>query len=218
MPPRTQLVAPTVSDPDLPDALAPGEAWENGLTQSDAIWENGHGNLTAQRAQFEASVVRNCTFENVNLAYADLLDIAMDDVSATSLQLNGAHLRRVSLKRGRIASINLAEATVDELQIVGMRIDYLSFAGAKLTDIELIDCQIGAIDLPGATVTRFAGTASSIGEFDSRDARMQHVDLRGFDIQRFLHPASLRGATITAHQAAYASTPFATALGLHIVG
>ncbi|MGB3374434.1 MAG: pentapeptide repeat-containing protein [Microbacterium sp.] len=208
---RSDLRSPLVSAPDLPEHLDAARPQRSADLVASRIELDGDADLA--HSSLEQCVLTG-TADTLDLRGATLMDVELRELRIADLPARSANLRRVRISGGRIGTLDLSDARIGELELHGVRIDYLTLATAKAVDVRIDSCQITALDLPGATLTRVAFTDSRSDEVDTRGLRAEHVDLRGLDALSFLDVASLRGTTLTYHQADLLAPAFAAAAGI----
>lgn len=170
----------------------------------------------AAHAELSECVIAPASVSSIVLTGATLVDVAIDELRATTVTARGARLRRVRIEGGRIGTLDLADAELDEVELRGIRLDYLSLANARIEDLLFADCVLGTLDLPQATASRVRFENTSADDVDTRALHGEDVDLRGLDALSFTDAASLRGTTLTAVQIERLAPAFAATLGIHV--
>jgi len=215
--PRTlpRPVPPRVSAPDLAQQLDE----QAGLTARADHFQRRielETETDAAHAALSECVIAPASVSSVVLTGATLVDVAIDDLRATTVTARGARLRRVRIEGGRIGTLDLADAELDEVELRGIRLDYLSLASARIEDVVVVDCILGTLDLPASTATRVRFENSTAEDVDTRALRAEDVDLRGLEALSFTDAASLRGTTLSAPQIERLAPAFAATLGIHV--
>jgi uncharacterized protein YjbI with pentapeptide repeats/class 3 adenylate cyclase len=93
----------------------------------------------------------------------ELTDLKLDNIDLSGVSLQGAVLRRCSLKNARFISANLSNASLQHSDLSGAR-----FIAATLKGADLSDCRIRGANFLTASV---------------RGARLDRVDFRGHDLR-----------------------------------
>lgn len=207
---------PRVGPPDLPRQL--GEA--TGLEPREDYFQVRIAALAASTDAAHA-VLTECTVaaasvDRLDLLGATLVDVAIDELRATSVHARDARLRRVRISGGRIGTLDLGTTGIDEVELRGIRIDYLSLAGAKVEDLLVAGCTITTLDLPQATLSRVRFESTRADEVDTRGMRSDSLDLRGLDAASYLDVGSLRGATLSPWQVEQLAPAFAAFVGVDV--
>ena len=210
------LLAPRLSAPDLPPVLEEGaqpvrgeESFQLRWTALSPVTDAAHSAIT------ECSLV-DASVDRLDISGATLVDVEIAGLRATAVAGRRARLRRVRIAGGRIGTLDLADAELDEVELRGIRIDYLALGGARAADLLVSGCTIGTLDVPQARLTRVAFADSRADEVDTRGLRAEHLDLRGLDAISYLDLASIRGATLSAHQVEQLAPALAAALGIRV--
>lgn len=205
-----------MSPPDLPDDLARGPGWGRG----GEYFQQHHTELdeTTDASYSEISECRltGASVETLTLTGANLVDIEIEQLRATTISARGARLRRVRMAGGRVGTLDLGMADIDEVELRGIRIDYLTLGGASIADLLVADCVIGSLDLPQATAQRVRFDDTRADEVDVRGLRAEDVDLRGLEMLSLTDAAALRGTTLSAVQVERLAPAFAAALGIQV--
>ncbi|WP_127474793.1 pentapeptide repeat-containing protein [Microbacterium sulfonylureivorans] len=207
---------PRLGAPDLPRALTDVEGLDAGadcfqvrITALAEATDAAHSALT------ECSV-SPASVDRLDLSGATLVDVAIDELRATTVTARDARLRRVRITGGRLGTLDLATAGVDEVELRGIRIDYLSLGAAKIEDLLIADCTITTLDMPQAIAKRVRFENTRADEVDTRGMRADSLDLRGLEAASYLDVSSLRGATLSPPQVEQLSSAFAVALGIDV--
>ncbi len=206
--------APRVSPPDLPEDLAEGHGWQKGGEYFQLRLSGLDETTDASHAEISECRLTGASVEALTLTGANLVDVEIDQLRATTVSARGAHLRRVRVTGGRIGTLDLGTADIDEVELRGIRIDYLTLGGAIIEDLLVVDCVIGSLDLPQATAKRVRFDDTRADEVDARGLRAEDVDLRGLEMLSLTDAAALRGTTLSAVQIERLAPTLAGALGI----
>jgi len=172
------------------------------------------GTVTAPHSRLTECLAESASVDRFDLTGAALADVRLRDIRATELIARDGRWHSVVIGGGRIGTLDLMRAEVEAVVITDLRIDYLSLASARVQDLRLVRCDVGAIDLPEAKLDRVAFEACRADEIDTRGLRARDLDLRGIEVLSFTDPTGLRGATLSARQAAAHGPALAAALGI----
>jgi hypothetical protein len=208
--------APRVSPPDLPRDLEPGDELQPDGELFQRRFEDLAETTDAAHAEISECRVVGASVESLTLTGANLIDVDIDQLRATTVSARGARLRRVRITGGRIGTLDLGIADIDEVELRGIRIDYLSLGGARIEDLLVADCVIGSLDLPQATATRVRFDQTRADELDVRGLRAEDVDLRGLEMLSLTDAAALRGTTLSSDQVERLAPALASALGVRV--
>jgi len=217
MPPRdARPRPPRPALPDLPSRLSAAATLSRRADVSQTRVEGLTGDVDAAHARLVECVLAGATVDRLDLTGATLVDVAVEELRATTVAGVSSTWRSVVIRGGRIGTLDLSRAQVDAVEVRGARIDYLSLGQAVVADLLIADCVLGALDLPGATLERVRFEACRADDVDTREMRATDLDLRGLEALAYTDLRTLRGATLTPHQVAGLAEPFAAALGVDI--
>ncbi|MCR2811713.1 hypothetical protein NQ166_08400 [Microbacterium sp. zg.Y1090] len=217
MPPRdTRPRPPRQALPDLPPRLTAGTALGRRSDVSQTRLEGLTADVDAAHARLVECVLAASAVGRLDLTGATLIDVAIEDLRATTVAAVSGTWRSVAVTGGRIGTLDLSRAQVDAVEVRGARIDYLALGQAVVADVLIADCVIGSLDLPGASLERVRFEDSRADDVDTREMRATDLDLRGLQALGYTDPAALRGATLSAHQASALAESFAAALGVQV--
>lgn len=187
-------------DPDFPDIDAVS-LHDQTLAFADAR------TLTLLRSTFA-----RCRIEIPDEATLDAQDAVLTDVDLTGRRVGG--LVRVRFERCRLSGVDLGAARLTDVVFADCT---LELASARTTIFERVEFRGGTVDgfdLTGATLTdvTFDGVAFSGVSMDR--VRLDRVDLRGADLSSVVDVSTIRGATISEHQAIALAARLARAAGV----
>lgn len=207
---------PRILPLDLPDQFEPVDTIPARADLTGVTVSGMAGDVASEHARLVESRVDSVTAGRWTLTGATLTDVALADVTATSLVATDGRWRQVDWSGGRVAALDAVRGQWDGVNVRGVRFDYVNLASAHLTDVLFSDCVFETIDLPDAVLTRVAFVDCRAGEVDTRGLTASHLDLRGLDASVFTDVAGLRGATLSEDQTAYHGRAFARALGISV--
>ncbi len=217
MPPReTRPRPPRQARPDLPPRLAVGTTLSRRSDTSQTRIEGLAGDVDAAHARLVECVLAASAVDRLDLTGATLIDVAIEELRATTVAAVSGTWRSVTITGGRIGTLDLSRAQMDAVELRGARIGYLALGQAVVADLLIADCVIGALDLPGASLERVRFEDSRADDVDTREMRAADLDLRGLQALGYTDPAALRGATLSPHQASALAESFAAALGVQV--
>lgn len=215
-PPRARRVTPpALPEPQLGD-LADLASIAAGGRYDDARLTGDLGVIRAPDVTMLGSAWDGVRLDQAEFPGLRLIESRITDLHATALSVAGGEWREVLALDGRVGLLRASGVTWQSVGLRGLRLDYLELRGARLRSVVLQDCVIGDLDLTGATAERVALRGCRVDRLDAGDARLTDVDLTGADIAAIAGVPGLRGATITAGQAALFGESFAVALGLRL--
>ncbi|MCR2801000.1 hypothetical protein QNO21_06720 [Microbacterium sp. zg-Y818] len=217
MPPRENRPRPPRQAlPDLPPRLSAGTTLGRRSDVSQTRIEGLTGDVDAAHARLVECVLGASAVDRLDLTGATLIDVAIEELRATTVAAISGTWRSVAITGGRVGTLDLSRAQMDAVEVRGARIDYLALGQAVVADLLIADCVIGSLDLPGATLERVRFEESRADDVDTREMRATDLDLRGLQALGYTDPAALRGATLAPHQASALAESFAAALGVQV--
>lgn len=160
------------------------------------------------------SVVRRVDLSRSHLGPVTLADTALEDVDLSNASVRRVTVRRVEMLRCRAIGLRLSIEQASDLYVEGCRLDFAAihiekvkgisaFVGCSFRETVVSGCLSGVVFLD----CNFADT-----EFETASA--QGCDLRMSRLAGARGLLSLRGALITAEQAASVADRLATEAGL----
>lgn len=157
--------------------------------------------VTMQGGQFRRARFIDVWLQDMQLVTTGLTETSWQDVTISGAVIAGseafgAQLRRVSLRKCKLDSVNFRDAELTEVRFDGCLLRDVDFAGASLTRTVFRDCQLERADLSRVT--------------------LDQVDLRGAELGVIIDPGSLRGAILTTAQLVTLAPLLAEVLGIEI--
>ncbi|MFZ2510794.1 MAG: pentapeptide repeat-containing protein [Gordonia sp. (in: high G+C Gram-positive bacteria)] len=162
-----------------------------------------------------------CEFRGLHVDDAQLLGARFTEtriarLTATNLRAARTTWRDAVIEASRIGAAELYDADLHSVRISGTKISFANLRGARLRDVFFDDCVIDELDLSQARAERVAFGNTVVRTLLVDHAQLKHVDLRGLELGSFSGVEFLRGAVISARQAAELSGAFARHLGVAV--
>jgi len=211
--PRTTPLALRTLPPLDPDVLAPEADIEDGEV-ADSSWDD----LDLAHANVRGARLVALRAQRIDLTAAHLGGTALERLDAPAVRATRGGWRDVELTGSRLGSLEAYESTWDGVRIEDCRLGYVNLRGATLTDVLVTGTSLDELDLVQATVRRAAFEACRIGRLDVQQATLEHVDLRGAQVDDVVGVESLRGIVVTPAQLVDLAAVLARALGVVVAG
>lgn len=168
-------------------------------------------------ASFTECSFPGLTGESLSLRGSRFAETAITAVNVPTVRGSCALLRDVEWRGSRVGALDFADSGVRSTLFAESKFGWAGFRAARLTRVIFRDCVFAELDFTGATLEGVSFENCRTESLEVNASSLSSVDLRGLTILGTVSDAkALRGATISAAQAASLTRVFAQHLGIAV--
>jgi len=195
-----------ITPPQLPAQLAEATQLDTLVDQAgyakQALLDCDFSSQHADDVLFEQVSCTRVSFNQSQLALAQLLDARLDSCDLAGAEWTKAHLRRVELSACRLVGFRLSDSSLDEVLIAKCNAELARFWSSSFKAARFDHCVLREASFDGSDLSGVVFRDCDLSNADLRNAKLKGADLRGSTITGVrVGIKDLQGAIVTASQA-----------------
>jgi uncharacterized protein YjbI with pentapeptide repeats len=203
---RKRSAKAAIAPPQLPAQLAEAAQLDALADQAShtgqALLDCDFSNQQAEDVLFEQVSCTRVSFNQSQLALAQLFDARMDSCDLAGAEWTKAHVRRVEFGACRLVGLRLTDSSLDDVLIANSNAELACFWSCSFKAARFDHCVLREASFDGSDLSGVVFRECDLSNADLRNTKLKGADLRGSTLTGVrVNIKDLQGAIVTASQA-----------------